>query len=62
MTDDDIVKICEKYQIPNTFHLHEPRPKNRVTSSPSNRLAMYEEDLRAGLCLSLHDFIWNVLD
>lgn len=36
MIKKDIIRIRKKYCIPNTFHLHAPRPENQVTSDPSN--------------------------
>lgn len=60
MIEDDIVKIREKYQISNDFHLHAPRPKDRVTSGPVNCLAVYE-DLNTGLRFPLHPWIKDVL-
>lgn len=61
MTEDDIAEIHEMYRIPDTFHLHAPGLGYRVTSNPTNHLAIYKEDLCIDLRFPLHDFIWNVL-
>lgn len=61
MAKNDIVGINEKYQISDDFHPHAPRQEDRVISSLVNDLAMYEEDLHAGLCFPLHNLIWDIL-
>lgn len=62
MIRDDIVQIHEKCWILDTFHLHALGSEDRVTSSSTKFLVVYEEDLHAGLRFPLHDFIWNVFD
>lgn len=55
MIDDDIARIHEMYRIPYTFQLHASGPKDRVTSSLTNHLAVYK-DLNVGLrfpCMTL---------
>lgn len=55
--EDDIARIWEMYQITKDFHLHVSRLEDWVTSSPADYLAMYEEDLHAGLHFPLHSLI-----
>lgn len=59
---EDIVKLHEKYRIPDIFHFYAPRLEDRVTFSLLNHVAMYEEDLCASLRFLLHEFILNVLN
>lgn len=62
MTNEDIVRIHEKYQISNTFYLHALGSEDQATSGLPNRLVVYKKDLQVDLCFPLHDFIRNVLD
>lgn len=62
MIEDNISGIHEMYWILDAFHLRALRLEDKVTSGPSNYLAMYEENLHASLHFPLHDFIQNVLD
>lgn len=61
MTENDIPKIYEKYQILDHFLLRAARLEDWVSSGLVSCLTMYEEDLCASLHFSLHPLIWDVL-
>ena len=44
------------------FQLYAPDPKDRVISPPLGQIAIYVENLQAGLLFSILDFVRNIFD
>lgn len=61
MIKANIFKLCDKYKFSDTYHIHLLGPEDRVTSSPLNQLAIYEEDLHIDLYFLLHSIL-NIFD
>lgn len=59
--ENKLVRFLVAYWISKDFFLHALRPEDQVTSISAGCLAMYEENLHAGLHFPLHPFFCNVL-
>lgn len=62
MSSEKIEDLRARYRVPDSVRLSAPEPNDRVTSSQSGGVALYEKFFKGGLCLPFHSFILNLLD
>ena len=62
LSGPNVDRLREHYRIPEQFRLSALGAGGRVNNPPPGDLALYVEDLRAGLRLSIPEFVRNLLD
>ena len=62
LSEPNVDRLREHYRIPEQFRLSAPGADGRVNNPPPGDLALYVEDLRAGLRLPIPEFVRNLLD
>ena len=58
----NIERLREQYSFSKQFELFAPGAGGRVNNLPASQVALYVEDLRAGLRFSIPEFVRNLLD
>ena len=62
LSGPSVDRLQDQYRIPEQFRLSAPGTDDRVNNPPAGQVALYVEDLRAGLRLSILEFVRNILD